>query len=70
MDHDTNALCFNGSNNRLGWAILVDASFIPLAAFFSSFIISTLRIYFEEPGYTWLTRTPIDRALTTDIRYY
>jgi O-antigen ligase len=52
-----------------GGRFWTDSSFIPLALFFLAFLIGTLRIYFEEPGNTWMGKTPFDRATAIDLRF-
>jgi O-antigen ligase len=51
-----------------GGRFWIDSSFIPLALFLLIYLGRTMQIYFEEPGYTWMGKSPLERALAIDLR--
>jgi hypothetical protein len=53
---------------RSGGKLWVDRSFSYLLAMLTVYVLVTIAIYLRDDGNTWLGRTPIDRAVTTDLR--
>ena len=50
--------------------IWIDSTFICLIFFLAAYLLNTLRIFLIEPANTWLGRSPLDRAITIDIRLF
>jgi len=53
---------------RSGGSFIFDRSFLYLLLLLFVYAAITLHIYFEEPGGSWLGRTPLQRAVAIDLR--
>jgi O-antigen ligase len=53
---------------RSGGGFWVDRSYLYLLALFAVYIAGTLVVFLREDGSTWLGRSPLERAVTTDLR--